>query len=50
MPKEGKNILKYSPGNTSVKAPFIIYGELESLPKKEQSCQNNPGNSYKQKS
>ena len=49
MPKEGKNILKHSPGNTSVKAPFIIHAELESLPKKEQSCENNPGNCYKQR-
>ena len=41
MPKEGKNILKYSPGDKSLKAPFIIYADLERLLKKEQSCQNN---------
>ena len=46
MPEEGKNILKYSPGDKSLKAPFIIYADLECLLKKEQSCQNNPKNSY----
>ena len=25
MPGEGKNILEYSPGDKSLKAPFIIY-------------------------
>ena len=34
MPEEGKNILKYSPGNKSLKAPFIIYADLECLLKK----------------
>ena len=31
------------------KVPFIIYADLECLPKKEQSCQNNPKNSYIQR-
>ena len=49
MPEEGKNILKYSPGDKSLKAPFIIYADLECLLKKEQSCQNSPKNSYTQR-
>ena len=46
MPEKGKNILKYSPGDKSLKVPFIIYADLEYLLKKEQSCQNNPKISY----
>ena len=49
MLEEGENILKYSPGDKSLKAPFIIYADLECLLKKEQSCQNNPENSYTQR-
>ena len=49
MPEEGKNILKYSPGDKSLKAPFIIYVDLECLLKKEKFCQNNPENSYTQR-
>ena len=46
MPEEGKNILKYRPGDKSLKVPFIIYANWECLLKKEQSCQNNPKTSY----
>ena len=46
MPGEGKNILKHSPGAKSLKAPFIIYADLECILKKEQSYQNDPKNSY----
>ena len=49
MLEEGKNILKYSPGDKSLKAPFIIYADLECLLKKEQSCENSPKNSYTQR-
>ena len=35
MREEGENILKYSPGDKSLKAPFIIYADLECLVKKE---------------
>ena len=45
MPKENEKILKYKPGEKSLKAPFIIYADLECILKK-QSCQNNPENSY----
>ena len=44
--KKMNKILKYSYGEKSLKAPFIIYADLECLLKKEQSRQNNPGNSY----
>ena len=44
--EKGKNILKYSPGDKSLIVPFIIYADLEGLLKKEQSCQNDPENSY----
>ena len=44
-----KKILKYSPGNKSLKATFIIDADLECFLKKEQSCQNNAENSYTEK-
>ena len=46
MLEEGKNILKYSPGDKSLKAPFIIYADLECLLKKEQPRQNNSENCF----
>ena len=49
MSEEGKNILKYSPGDKSLKVPFIIYADLECLLKKEHSSQNNPKNSCTQR-
>ena len=39
-------MLKYSPGDKSLKVLFIIYEDLECLLKKEKSCQNNTKNSY----
>ena len=42
MPKWVEKILKYNPGEKSLKAPFAIYLDLECLLRKEQSCQNNP--------
>ena len=41
-----KNILKYNHGETSLKAPFMICVDLESLLEKTHSCQNNPEQSY----
>ena len=35
VPEECENILKYSPGDKSLKAPFIIYADLECLLQKE---------------
>ena len=46
MPKWVEKILKYNPGEKSLKAPFAIYLDLECLLKKEQSFQNNPKKSY----
>ena len=34
MPKGDNNILKYNQGENSMKVPFIIYADLESLLKK----------------
>ena len=36
MPEKNKNILKYCSGEKLLKAPFIIYANLECLLKKEQ--------------
>ena len=46
IPEKDKNILKYYPGEKSLKAPFALYADFECLLKKEQSCQNNPEKSY----
>ena len=43
MPKEDNKILKYNPGETSMKVSFIIYADLESLlESKIGNCHNNP--------
>ena len=44
MPKWVEKILKYNPGEKSLKAPFAIYLDLQCLLKKEQSCNNNNNN------
>ena len=41
MPKWVEKILKYNPGEKSLKVPFAIYLDLECLLKKEQSRENN---------
>ena len=41
MPKWVEKILKYNPGEKSLKVPFAIYLDLEFLLKKEQSRENN---------
>ena len=41
--------IKYVPGQKSLKAPFIIFADLECLIKKTQYCQNNPKNFYPEK-
>ena len=46
IPKEDEKISKYNHGENSLKAPFIIYADLEFILRKEQSRQNNPKNSY----
>ena len=49
MPKRVEKMLKYNPGEKSLKAPFVIYLDLECLLKKVQSSQNNPEKSYTEK-
>ena len=46
MPTENNNTLKYNHGEKSLKVPFTIYADLECLLIKQQSCQNNPNESY----
>ena len=45
MPNEDNKILKYIHGEKSIKDPFIIYADLESLLEKMSTCHNNPKNS-----
>ena len=42
MPNEHHKILKYNHGEKSMKAPFIIYADLESLLEKINTCCDNP--------
>ena len=49
MPYEDNKILKYNPGEKSLKVPFIIYADLECLLEKIETCQNNPEKSYTEK-
>ena len=49
MPNWVEKILKYNPGEKSLKAPFSIYLDLQCLLKKVKSCQNNFGKSYAEK-
>ena len=49
MPDEFNKILKYNHGEKSLKAPAIIYADLECLLEKMHSCQNNPKKSYTEK-
>ena len=42
MPSEDNKILKYNHGEKSMKAPFIIYADLECLLEKMSTCDNNP--------
>ena len=49
IPDEDNNILKYVPGEKSLKVPFIIYANLECLLQKINTYQNNPKKSYTEK-
>ena len=49
MPKWVEKILKYNPGEKSLKAPFAIYLYLECLLKKESRQDNNLEKSYAEK-
>ena len=50
MPNNDNNALKYNHGEKSLKAPWVIYADFKCLPIKQQSCQNNPNDSYTEKS
>ena len=49
MPEQIQSILKYRQREKSLKVPFIIYTDLESLLKKKQTRQNSAKNSYTQR-
>ena len=49
MSNEDSKILKYNYGENSMKAPFMIYADLECLLEKMHSCWNNPEKSYTEK-
>ena len=42
MPKEGKKILEYIPGEKSFMTPFVIYADLKSILEKISGCENAP--------
>ena len=42
MPEENIKILKYNHGEKSMRAPFVIYADLECLLEKMSTCHNNP--------
>ena len=42
MPQEDIKILKYNRGEKSMKVPFTIFADLESLLQKMNTCHNNP--------
>ena len=45
MPDKDNNILKHSHGEKFMKAPFIIYADMESLLENCSTCYNNPNES-----
>ena len=49
MPKADNKILEYKHGEKSLKAPFMVPTDLESLLEKTHLCQNNPEKSYTEK-
>ena len=49
IPNKDNKILKYNHGEKSLKAPFMIFTDLECLLEKMHSCQNNLEKSYTEK-
>ena len=45
MPNKDNNISKYNQGKNFMKAPFIIYADMESLLEKTSTCHNNSNES-----
>ena len=50
MPNKHAKILKYNPGEKSLKFPSMIYADLQCLLRKIDSCQNDPKNLLQKKS
>ena len=48
MPKKGES-LKHQPGVKSMKAPYIIVADIESLLRKMDTCANDPSKSSTEK-
>ena len=48
MPKEG-SIIEFQNFNRSMRVPFIVYADFESLIKPLNTCEPNPENSYMKK-
>ena len=46
MPTKDNNIIKYNHGEKSMKASFVIYGDLECILEKMNTSMNNPNESY----
>ena len=49
MPEEDNKILKYNHGEKSMRAPFVIYADLECFREKMSTCLNDPAKSSKTK-
>ena len=49
IPDENNKILKYIPGEKSLRVSFIIYADLECLLRKINTCMNNPEKSHTEK-
>ena len=49
MSIKDNDTLKYNHGEKSLKVPFTTYADLECLLIKQPSCQDNPNDSYTQK-
>ena len=49
MPNWAKKTIKFNPAEKSLKEPYAVYIDFECILKEEQSCQNNPEQSYTEK-
>ena len=49
MPKESENLVSYRKVGNQLKAPYVIYADLELIVEKRQSCEGDPQKSYKVK-
>ena len=49
MPNWAEKTIKFNPAEKSLKEPYAVYIDFECILKEEQSCQNNPEQSYTEK-